>query len=217
MTPENFVRANTQQLAPPLTPEITLHLAHEIVPIWRATEEELAAQGIPPPFWAFAWAGGQALARYVLDHPETVARKRVLDFGAGSGLAAIAAAKAGATHVQACDIDPFAAAAMAVNAAANHVDLAITTDGLLGQDLGWDTVLIADMCYEKSLSARVEAWMRDLAQRGALVLIGDPQRTYFPKTGLALLAQYEVQTTRELEDREIRRTGVYRVLPASAP
>jgi predicted nicotinamide N-methyase len=211
--PVRFIAANTQVQRPPLTPEIALHLATEIVPIWKATEEELAQMGVPPPFWAFAWAGGQALARYVLDTPQTVQGKRVLDFGAGSGIAAIGAALAGAAQTSAVDIDVFAAAAMAMNASLNGVALAIRTEDLTGTDEGWDTVLIADMCYEQQLSARVEAWARTLARRGALVLVGDPKRTYFPGTGMAALASYAVQTTRELEDREIRRTGVYRFEP----
>jgi predicted nicotinamide N-methyase len=186
-------------------------LATEIVPIWRATEEELKRMGVPPPYWAFAWAGGQALARYVLDHPDTVRGRLVLDFGAGSGIAGLAAAKAGAAQVTGADIDAFAIAAMQLNAAANAVELKTAVDNLLGQDGGWDTVLIADMCYERDLAAAVDAWMKRLAVRGALVLVGDPKRNYFPGEGLTSVAQYEVQTTRELEDREIRRTGVYRV------
>jgi predicted nicotinamide N-methyase len=213
--PAAFIRQNTELLRPPLVPEIVLHLASEIVPIWKATEEALAEQGVPPPFWAFAWAGGQALARYVLDNPAIVRGRSVLDFGAGSGLAGIAAVLADAACVTCADIDAFAVAAVGLNAAANGVHIAATDEDLIGTDRGWDTVLIADMCYERELSARVEEWTRALARRGALVLIGDPRRTYFPEAGVEMLAEYEVATTRELEDREIRRTGVWRVVVSS--
>ena len=213
MTPEAFIRANTQLLAPPHTPEIRLHLATELVPIWQKTEEELAAIGVPPPFWAFAWAGGQALARYLLDHGDSVRGRRVLDFASGSGLSAIAAAKAGARHVLATEIDPFAIAAIALNAAANGVAVASTLEDVIGRDDGWDTVLAGDVCYEREMSARVFAWLRQLAARGALVLMGDPGRNYLPSSHLVELAVYDVQTTRELEDREVRRTKVWQILP----
>ncbi len=213
MTPEAFIRANTQLLSPPHTPEIRLHLATELVPIWQKTEEELAAIGVPPPFWAFAWAGGQALARYLLDHGDSVRGRRVLDFASGSGLSAIAAAKAGARHVLATEIDPFAIAAIALNAAANGVAVASTLEDVIGRDDGWDTVLAGDVCYEREMSARVFAWLRQLAARGALVLMGDPGRNYLPSSNLVEIAVYDVQTTRELEDREVRRTQVWQILP----
>lgn len=213
MTPEDFIRANTQLLAPPHTPEIRLHLATELVPIWQKTEEELAAIGVPPPFWAFAWAGGQALARYLLDHPDTVRGRHVLDFASGSGLSAIAAAKAGAAQVLATEIDPFAIAAIGLNAAANGVPVSATLDDVIGRDDGWDTVLAGDVCYEREMSARVFAWLRMLAGRGALVLMGDPGRNYLPSSNLVEIAVYDVQTTRELEDREVRRTKVWQILP----
>ena len=182
------------------------------MPIWRKTEEELQAEGVPPPYWAFAWAGGQALARYVLDNRKIVVGKSVLDFGAGSGLVAIAAAKAGARSVLAADIDKFASAATKENASANDVQLAITADDVIGRNDGWQTVLVADMCYERPLAERLLAWLKELSASGAQVLIGDPGRTYFPKSGVEKLATYHVQTTRELEDREIRETSVYRLL-----
>jgi predicted nicotinamide N-methyase len=210
--PTAFIRANTELLAPPLVPELRLHLATEIVPIWKATEEELQEIGVPPPFWAFAWAGGQALARYVLDNPKTVRGKDVLDFGAGSGIAGLAAAKAGAKRALCADIDRFAVAAMGLNADANSLAIQATAEDLLGVDRGWDTVLVADMCYERELAARVDAWMKGLVQRGALVLVGDPKRNYFPGEGMTRLAAYQVSTTRELEGREIRDTCVYRVV-----
>ncbi len=208
-----FIRANTALHEPPLVPEIKLYLATEIVPIWRMTEEELEKSGLPPPFWAFAWAGGQALARYILDHPETVAAKRVLDFGSGSGLIAIAAMKAGAASVLAADIDGFAAAAIGLNAEMNDVSILVTTEDIVGSaNLGWDVILIGDMCYERPLAERIETWVHDLVAGGALALIGDPGRTYLPKTGLDKLVSYAVKTTRELEDTDVRNTSVWRVL-----
>ena len=203
--PEDFIRANTELIAPPLVPEVRLHLATEIVPLWRKTEEELAEQGVPPPYWAFAWAGGQALSRYILDHADEVRGKNILDFGSGSGLVAIAAKKAGAARVLAADIDHFAACAIALNAAANNADVKITTEDVIGRG-GWDVILVGDMCYERPLAERLLAW---LAKSNARVLLGDPGRSYFPKSGVSKLATYRVQTTRELEDREIRETSVY--------
>ncbi|MDE2163454.1 MAG: methyltransferase [Alphaproteobacteria bacterium] len=211
--PESFIRENTALIAPPLVPEVRLHLATEVVPLWRKTEEELEAEGVPPPYWAFAWAGGQALARYVLDHPETVRGKSVLDFGSGSGLVAIAAAKAGASQVLAADIDAFAAAAIALNADANGVPLDITHQDVIGRGGGWQTILVGDMCYERPLAERLLLWLGECvrASAGVTVLLGDPGRTYFPKSGVEKLATYNVQTTRDLEDREIRETSVYRL------
>ena len=195
-------------MTPPLTPELRLHLATEIVPLWRKTEEELEAMGVPPPYWAFAWAGGQAVARYVLDNPARVAGKRVLDFGAGSGIVALAAAKAGAAHVLAADIDKFAIAAIMANAQANGVAVATTSDDIIGSTEQFDVILVGDMCYERPLAERLMAW---LSASEAEILLGDPGRTYFPKEGLTRLARYNVMTTRELEDREIRETGVWQL------
>jgi len=209
--PKEFILATTAPQFPPLVPEIRLNLASEIVPLWRKTEEELAAEGAPPPYWAFAWAGGQALARYILD--TGLALPRVLDFGSGSGLVAIAAAKAGAGHVLAADIDPFAAAAIAFNAAQNGVLIHVTQDDVIGQDGGWQAILIGDMCYERPLAERLMAWLTMRVCGGALVLLGDPGRTYFPKIGVEKLATYNVPTTRELEDRDMRETSVYRLIP----
>jgi predicted nicotinamide N-methyase len=206
-----FIRANTELIRPPLVPEIMLHLASEIVPIWRKTEEELAAEGIPPPYWAFAWAGGQALARWVLDHPDSVRGRHVLDFASGSGLSAIAAARAGASRVVANEIDAFAVAAMELNARANDVRVESVLEDLVGRDDGWEVVLAGDVCYEREMSVRVFDWLRGLSARGATALVGDPGRTYLPKSNLEELAVYDVQTTRELEDREVRRTKVWRI------
>jgi predicted nicotinamide N-methyase len=208
--PENFIRANTALSAPPLVAEVRLYLASEVVPLWRKTEQELEAEGVSPPYWAFAWAGGQALARYVLDHPDVVRGRRVLDFGSGSGLVAIAAAKAGARSVLATDVDVFAAAACRLNAKANGVRLKVTAEDVIGTRGDWQTILIGDMCYERPLAERLLDWLRARAAAGVTVLLGDPGRTYFPKTGVERLELYRVQTTRDLEDREIRETGVYR-------
>jgi predicted nicotinamide N-methyase len=208
--PEGFIRQNTALTPVPHAPEISLYVADEITPIWKMTEQALGAMGISPPFWAFAWAGGQALARYVLDHPETVAGKTVLDFAAGSGLVAIAAMKAGAAHTLACDIDPICRAAIAVNAEANGVNVEAVIADLLGQPPPKvDVILAGDICYEKTVTERVMAWLNAARAAGIQVLIGDPGRTYFPKSGLQQLAEYEVRTTRELEDFEIKRTGVW--------
>ncbi len=210
--PTEFIRANTALVAPPLVPEVKLHLATEVVPLWRLTEEELQAQGIPPPYWAFAWAGGQALARYVLDHPDIVRNKRVLDFGSGSGLIAIAAAKAGVARVIAADIDVFAQAAARLNAIANSAIISTTTSDLIDSDDNSRVILVGDMCYERPLAERLLAWLTDRAHHGATVLLGDPGRSYFPKGGIEKLAGYNVQVTRDLEDREIRDTGVYKLI-----
>jgi predicted nicotinamide N-methyase len=208
MNPEDFIRANAELMCPPLTPELRLYLATEIVPLWRKTEEELEAMGVPPPYWAFAWAGGQALARYVLDNPALVAGKRVLDFGAGSGIVALAAAKAGAASVLAADIDKFSIAAIQANAAANGLVVATTAEDLIGSAETFGVILVGDMCYERPLAERLMAWLKS---SDAEILLGDPGRSYFPKQGLTRLALYDVATTRELEDREIRETGVWRL------
>ena len=207
---QRFIVDNTRLQRPPHVPELQLHLADEITPIWRMTEEELGALGLPPPFWAFAWAGGQAVARYVLDHPAEVAGKRVLDFATGSGMVAIAAMKAGAASALAADIDDFCAAALALNTAVNGVKIDYTAQNLLTADPPpVDVILAGDICYEKPMAQAVLAWLLTAHQRGTRVLIGDPGRSYFPKSGLIRLAEYQVQTTRELEDHAIKRTGVF--------
>ncbi|QDC01355.1 methyltransferase [Mesorhizobium sp. 8] len=205
-----FILANTALTAPPHVPEICLHLADEAHDLWRRTEEELAAIGLPPPFWAFAWAGGQGLARYVLDHPGTVSGKNVLDFASGSGLVAIAAAKAGAAKILAADIDPFCEAAIRLNAAQNGVAADFSDEDWIGRDGGWDVVLAGDVFYDKPFAERLLPWFSALHARGAEILIGDPGRAYLPKTGLEKLAVYEVPVTRALEDAEVKRTTVWR-------
>ena len=205
-----FVLANTRLQRPPHTPELALHLADEITPIWRMTEEELGALGLPPPFWAFAWAGGQAIARYLLDNPQEVAGRGVVDFATGSGLVAIAALKAGAVQALGSDIDGFCEAAVALNAEANGVTLDFTDRDLLdAPPPDCDVITAGDICYEQPLAGRVLQWLRAAHDAGARVLIGDPGRTYFPKDGLVRLADYQVETTRELEDFAVKRTGVW--------
>jgi predicted nicotinamide N-methyase len=207
-----FIAANTALLTVPLVPEIRLHLAHEAVPMWQKTEEELGEIGLPPPFWAFAWAGGQALARYVLDNPDTVRGRHVLDLASGSGLVAIAAAKAGAASVLAADIDGFALAAISLNATVNAV--AVSTSGanlLATPPPAFDTVLVGDLFYERDLAASVLAWLDAAQSHGSLVLIGDPGRSYLPKHRLASIAEYSVPQTRELEESETKRSAVWRL------
>jgi predicted nicotinamide N-methyase len=208
-----FILAQTAIVAPPLTPEIRLHLATEITPIWEATEAALARMNLPPPYWAFAWAGGQALTRFLLDHPDWVKGKRVLDFAAGSGLSAIGAAKAGAASVQAAEIDDYAIAAIALNARINDVTIELVRDDLLGAEPRWDVVLAGDVCYERPMAERVIAWFRALAGRGVAILMGDPGRAYLPQSGLVELARYQVPTSLELEDRTARETIVWRLMP----
>jgi predicted nicotinamide N-methyase len=207
----DFVLANTRPQRPPHTPEFELHLADEITPIWRMTEEALQEMGLPPPFWAFAWAGGQALARYVLDHPAVVAGKAVVDFATGSGIVALAAMQAGAARVLAADIDLYCEAAVALNAQRNGLAVDFTDQNLLDQPPpAWAKVILAgDICYEKPLAERVLAWLGLARAAGATVLIGDPGRSYFPREGLIKLAEYQVPTTRELEDMEVKRTAVW--------
>lgn len=205
-----FILANTVLTPAPHAPEIRLYVAEEITPIWRMTEAALGELGVEPPFWAFAWAGGQAIARYLLDHPEEARGKSVLDFASGSGLCAIAAMKAGAAQTLACDIDPLCRAAIGLNADANGVVVSSTIEDLLDRPPPpVDLILAGDIFYDKPVAMRVLAWLAKAHAAGARVLLGDPGRTYFPKEGLTRLADYQVTTTRELEDFEIKRTGVW--------
>ena len=205
-----FIAGNTALMAPPHVPEINLHLAGEAHDLWQKTEEELEAIGLPPPYWAFAWAGGQGLARYVLDNPDCVRGKSVLDFASGSGLVGIAAAMAGAATVTACDIDPWAAMAIAMNAEHNKTVLASRSDDIIGNDDGWQVVLAGDVFYDQQLAKTLVPWFRALSRRGADVLVGDPGRSYFPREDLSELAVYEVPVTRALEDSEVKKTTVWR-------
>lgn len=209
--PVAFIRANTRLLPVPLVPEITLHTADEAVPLWSKTEEELGEAGLPPPFWAFAWAGGQALARFVLDHRDHVAGKTIIDLASGSGLVAIAAMKAGATSVVAYDIDAFARTAMALNAVENGVVIEPRGDDLLGGAAppAAQTILAGDIFYERDTAERAFAFLSAQAARGAMVLIGDPGRSYLPRDKLRKIAEYNVPVTRDLEDAEIKNTAVW--------
>jgi predicted nicotinamide N-methyase len=216
MTPvarREFIRANTEILSPPLVPEVVLHLAHEALPIWQKTEDELDAIGLPPPFWAFAWAGGQALARHVLDNPEIVRAKRVLDLASGSGLVAIAAMKAGAACVTAAEIDQFAVQAVDLNAELNAVHVTSVAEDLLDKDppRDLDVILVGDLFYEKHLATHCLDWLNRAQIMGIGVLIGDPGRSYLPKEKLRRIADYAVPVTRELEDAEIKKTAVWRL------
>ncbi|HYL31832.1 MAG TPA: 50S ribosomal protein L11 methyltransferase [Stellaceae bacterium] len=207
----DFVRDHTAVTSPPLVPEIRLHLATEVTPLWQATEATLQRTQLPPPYWAFAWAGGQALARHLLDHPHLVTGHHVLDFGAGSGIVAIAAAKVGA-NVTAAEPDRFAIAALALNAALNDVEIAIESGDVLAGGGTWDAIVAGDMCYERPLAERLVTWLTARASGGALVLLGDPGRAYLPTDGLQALARYWVPTPLDLEDREARETTVWRLV-----
>ena len=208
----DFIKKNTRLQSTNLVPELQLHLADESLPIWEKTEEELGELNLPPPYWAFAWAGGQALARYILDGPELVTGKLVLDLGSGCGLVSIAAMKAGAAASLAADVDAFATIAAGVNAEANDVTFETTERDLLDGDVeGFDIVLVGDLFYEKPLSERVIAFMRRASAAGLPVLVGDPRRSYFPKDLFDCIAQYDVPVSRELEDNEIKRAAVWKL------
>jgi predicted nicotinamide N-methyase len=210
---QRFIQANTRLLSPPLVPEIKLHLAEESLPIWQKTEEELGEMNVPPPYWAFAWAGGQALARYMLDNTALVAGKRVLDLGSGSGLTAIAALLAGASAVLASDIDLMALDAVRLNGKANGLEPETTSTDLLGATPArYDIVLAGDLFYERQLADRVLSFIDAAAAQGAMVLVGDPQRAYFPRQRFTSVAEYHVPVTRELEDMELKRTAVWRFI-----
>jgi predicted nicotinamide N-methyase len=208
---EAFILEHTTVARAPLVPEIALHLATEITPIWQATEEWLKARNIEPPFWAFAWPGGQALARAILDDPARVAGRRVLDFAAGCGIAAIAAARAGAV-VEAAEIDPLATAATRLNAALNGVEVAVTEGDVVGSPARWDLILAGDVCYEAPMTAHILPWLRGLAA-GAEVWLADPGRAYLPREGVAPIGSWRVPTTIELEDRTERLVTIARLLP----
>ncbi len=209
--PAAFIRAHAAPASAPLVPELVLHLAAEVTPLWQATEDWLAARNVAPPFWAFAWPGGQALARHVLDHPGLVAGRRVLDFAAGCGIAALACARAGAAAVEASEIDPLARAAIALNAAANGITVTLAAD-VVGAPCRWDVILCGDVCYEAPMTGRILPWLRVMA-RQAEVVVADPGRAYLPTAGLIAFARYIVPTTRELEDRETREVTLYRLAP----
>ena len=212
-----FIRDNTRVQAPPHVPEIPLHLADEAMDLWKLTEDELETLGLPLPFWAFAWAGGQALARWVLDHSETVRGRSVLVFAAGAGLEAIAAVKSGAGRVMATEIDPFALVALDLNAAINGVSIEISSidvleGGLAALPFRPETVLLGDVFFEQPLADRVAAFAATCVEAGITTLVGDPGRSYLPVTRMETLAEYRVPTTRALEDAEVKKTRVWRFL-----
>jgi len=205
-----FIQSNTSPLRPPHVPEVELHLASEVHDLWIRTEEELEADGLPPPFWAFAWAGGQGLARFVLDHPEHFAGRRVVDFATGSGLVAIAAMKAGAAEALALDIDPFAVEAAQLNAEHNGVALTLERRDAIGEMLNTDILLAGDVFYDPNFSLTLEPWFDRLAAGGVEIYVGDPGRFYLPHARVVEQAVYQVPVTRVLEDAEIKRTTVWR-------
>ena len=210
-----FVRENTVVTHAPLVPEIALHLASEVTPLWHATEAYLEQNNLPPPYWAFAWPGGQAFARLLLDRPELARGRRVLDFASGSGISAIAAAKARAARVVATEIDDFAVAALGLNAALNDVGFEIFAGDILAEPPGdWDLILAGDVCYEKPMADRTTAWLDLAVAAGAEVLVADPGRAYLPKTGLSEIARHDVPTPLDLENRKIMTTLIYRYAPS---
>lgn len=212
--PEAFILDNTDVLSPPHVPEVRLRLATDAHALWLKTEEELEEIGLPPPFWAFAWAGGQGLARHVLDHPALVSGKSVLDFASGSGLVGITASLSGASAVLAADIDPWSETAIRLNGALNGVALGYTAEDLVGRDAGWDVVLAGDVFYDRAFADEIIPWFTALAARGATVLVGDPGRAYCPRERMEALATYTVPVTRALEDSEVKKTTVWRFASA---
>lgn len=210
--PAAFIRANTLVSHPPACPEVKLWMATEVTPLWEATEAALAQVNLPPPYWAFCWAGGQALTRHVLDTPALVAGKRVLDFAAGSGVTAIAAALQGAARVEAAEIDAMAGAAIALNAELNGVAVELLLDDVVGAPCRWDVVVAGDVCYEKPMTEHIWPWLKRLAADGATVIMADPGRAYLPRHGLLRVADYTVVTSLDLEDREQREVGIYKIV-----
>ena len=206
--PDAFLREHTRLDHAPLVPEIALFLASEITPIWLASEDWLREKNIEPPFWAFAWPGGQALARHVLDHPELVAGKRVLDFAAGGGIAAIACAMAGAASVEAAEIDPLAVAAINLNARQNGVNVTALSEDVVGAPCRWDLILCGDVCYEAPMTLHILPWLEAMVTQ-AVVWVADPGRAYLPREGLLRFADYKVATSLELEDRTERHVILY--------
>jgi predicted nicotinamide N-methyase len=202
------VAVSTTLQPTPMVPEVSLHCAENAYDVWAFTDS--GDESAPMPFWSFPWAGGQALARYILDHHEIVAGRRVLDIAAGSGLVAVAAALAGAAHVTANDVDPFAAAAQDLNAKVNGVDITVVIGDLLDTDPDFDVVLAGDVCYERDLSDRILAFLMRARVRGAEVLLGDPGRTYLPRERLDEVATYDVPTTLVLEDQQTKLTTIWR-------
>ncbi len=209
---QDFIRTSTTIASPPSCPELRLWLATEVTPLWEATEQTLASLNLPPPYWAFCWAGGQALTRYLLDHPSLVQNKRVLDFAAGCGSSAIAAAKGGASKVEAAEIDAFACTVIPMNAELNAVSVEVLTDDVVGSPCRWDVVVAGDVCYERPMTEYIFPWLRRLAAEGALVLMADPGRAYLPRLGLLELTRMTVPTSLALEDRTEREVKIYKIV-----
>ena len=209
---ESFIRANTRPLPVPSVPALSLYQADEVTPLWLMTEQDMARQRLAPPFWAFAWSGGQAVARYILEHPDIVRGRRVLDIACGSGLVGIAAMKAGAKSVLCNDIDAYAETAVALNAALNTVDLSFTGENLLaGPTPDVEVILAGDICYEKPMTDAMLTYFRRAATHKIAVYIGDPHRTYFPKTGLTRLADYDILTNADIEDAAVKPASVWKL------
>jgi len=207
-----FVQAHTSVAPAVLVPDIKLHLATELTPLWQATEEFLQQHGMAPPFWAFAWPGSEALALHITQNPELVRGKRVLDFAAGCGLAALACVRAGAAHVDAAEIDPLAAAAMRLNAAANGLGLEVLLGDIVGTPCRWDVILCGDVCYEEPMARHILPWLAACA-RQVPVIIADPGRKYLPSARGKALAAIEVPTSLELEDTQQRMVTLFRLPP----
>jgi predicted nicotinamide N-methyase len=208
--PEKFIREVTRPGFATLRPDIALHIADELTPLWEKTESWLEENNVAPPYWAFSWPGSEAIAHHLAQHPELVRGKRVLDFAAGCGLAAIAAVIAGAERVEANEIDPLAIAAMTLNAAANNVKIDAIFGDIIGQPCRWDVIFCGDVCYEAPMTRHILPWLGEMAQE-ALVIIADPGRAYLPKNDFYEIARYDVPVTRELEDRTLRTTILYRI------
>ncbi|MED5464315.1 MAG: 50S ribosomal protein L11 methyltransferase [Myxococcota bacterium] len=203
---------NTEVVRPALLPEMRLRLTTRRCPLWRMRADEFESSGLGEPYWAFAWAGGQGMARFILDHPELVMGKRVLDIATGSGLIAIAAAMAGAAHVSANDIDPFCREATALNSALNQVTLSFDPEDRVGEPLpGVDVVVAGDICYEEPLSARISAWFHQLARGGVEVYVGDPGRATLKREGLEQVARYRPHDVQDHDDGDVRRARVFKV------
>ena len=211
MNEQAFIESHLAVGRSALVPGISLYLATELTPLWLATEDFLHQHNMAPPYWAFAWPGSEALACFIQSNPHLVAGKRVLDFAAGCGLAGIAAAKAGATRVDAAEIDPLAVAAIKMNAALNHVEVMVTQGDIIGQRGAWDVILTGDVCYEQAMAARVMAWLKAQADC-SIVLMADPGRRYKPTQPGLKKAEYKVPTSLELEDSAYRMASIYQIL-----
>jgi predicted nicotinamide N-methyase len=208
-----FIAANTHLTPAALVPEVRLHLATQLTPLWHASEAFLQANDMAPPFWAFSWPGSEALARYISDHPELVRGKRVLDFAAGCGLAALACAQAGAAHVEAAEIDPLAAAAIKLNAGANGLSVDVFLGDIVGAECRWDIILCGDVCYEAPMTRHILPWLAACATR-IPVIIADPGRKYQPARRGEMLAEITVPTSLELEDSRARQVVLFHLPPA---